>query len=183
MQFYAILLEMDAFFKSLLVVLLLYWSYYLLFSVQPWIFLDGVNLIFHEAGHWIFWILGEFMHVLGGSLLQCVIPLGIGVYFLITQQFFSSAFCLFWLGDNLINVSVYIRDSRAMILPLLGGEGAIHDWNWILSCLNLLSLDQYIGDFFWWWGALCVVVSLGFCFYLIIREILSRESHESASLL
>jgi hypothetical protein len=157
--------------KLLFLCLLLYWSYYLLFSPQPWIFLDGVNLIFHEAGHWLFFIFGQFMSVLGGSLLQCLIPLGIGVYFLLTRQLFSFAFCLFWLGDNLINVSVYIRDATSMVLPLLGGDGVIHDWNWILSSLNLLSYDQPLGGFIWRCGVLCVLAGLGYMCFLIYREV------------
>ena len=29
---------------------------------------------------------------------------------------------LFWVGQSLFNVSVYVKDARAQALPLLGGE-------------------------------------------------------------
>jgi hypothetical protein len=37
-----------------------------------------------------------------------------------------------------LNVSVYAGDSLALQLPLLGGQDSIHDWNYLLSSLNLL---------------------------------------------
>ena len=37
-------------------------------------FLHLPDLVFHEAGHMIFAPFGRFMTVLGGSLLQCLIP-------------------------------------------------------------------------------------------------------------
>ncbi len=155
---------------------MLYWCYWLLFPRgNPWIFLDGVNLIFHEAGHVIFMILGQFMMVLGGSLTQCLIPTLIGVYFIVKKQWYSANFCLFWLGDNLINVSVYIKDARSMILPLLGGDTSGHDWHWLLNTLNLLEYDQQIGGFVWGCGALGVLTSIGLAIYLIMLHHLDRE--------
>jgi len=42
----------------------------------------NVNLVFHEAGHVIFIPLGRFMTILGGSLLQVLVPLLCTVAFL-----------------------------------------------------------------------------------------------------
>jgi hypothetical protein len=53
---------------------------------------------------------------------------------------------LFWVGQNLINISVYARDSIAMQLPLLGGGNVIHDWNYLLSTLNILKYTTYVAD-------------------------------------
>lgn len=36
--------------------------------------LDGANFIFHEAGHVLFSLFGEFLGILGGSLTQVIIP-------------------------------------------------------------------------------------------------------------
>src|SRR3954462_1087916 len=38
-------------------------------------FVHLINLVFHESGHIIFSPFGEFMTVLGGSLMQILIPL------------------------------------------------------------------------------------------------------------
>ena len=37
-------------------------------------FIHGIDLIFHEAGHVIFGFFGQFLAVLGGSLMQVLIP-------------------------------------------------------------------------------------------------------------
>ena len=44
-------------------------------------FLHLPDLIFHEAGHVIFSPLGQFMSVLGGSLLQFLVPVILAVSF------------------------------------------------------------------------------------------------------
>src|SRR4051812_24863367 len=40
------------------------------------------DLVFHEAGHVIFGFFGRFLTVLGGSLLQCLVPIILAVAFL-----------------------------------------------------------------------------------------------------
>ena len=44
------------------------------------------NLVFHEAGHVIFALFGRFMGVLGGSLLQVLVPLVAAAAFLRQQD-------------------------------------------------------------------------------------------------
>jgi hypothetical protein len=51
---------------------------------------------------------------------------------------------LFWVGESILNVSVYAGDSLALQLPLLGGQDSIHDWNYLLSSLNLLPATAKI---------------------------------------
>lgn len=46
-------------------------------SPSTYRFLDRVDLVFHEAGHVIFGPFGEFIGILGGSLMQVLIPAGI----------------------------------------------------------------------------------------------------------
>ena len=38
-------------------------------------FLHLINLLFHEAGHIIFSPFGQFMTMLGGSLMQVLVPI------------------------------------------------------------------------------------------------------------
>ncbi len=58
-------------------------------------FLHGVNLVFHEAGHVIFGLFGEFMGIAGGSLNQVLIPLAATIAFLGTRQYALAAVTLF----------------------------------------------------------------------------------------
>jgi hypothetical protein len=132
-------------------------------------FLDRVDLVFHEAGH-VFGFVGEFIGILGGSLMQVLTPAGIVVYFVLHQQKYSAAVTLFWVAQNLFNVSVYVKDARARALPLLGGEDTLHDWNYILGRLNLLSWDQAVGNLIYTWGLVALAVSVLGGFYYCRNE-------------
>ena len=114
--------------------------YFLWCAYDPgqWHLIDGVNLVIHEAGHLIFRPFGEFMMIAGGSLFQVIMPALFVGYFCYQRQFYSAALVLFRVGESILNVSVYAGDSVALQLPLLGGENSIHDWNYMLSSLNLL---------------------------------------------
>ena len=106
--------------------------------------INNVNLIFHEAGHVIFWPFGEFISVAGGSFMQLLLPFVFVVYFILRQEYFSAGIVFFWFGENFINLSVYAADALSMELSLLGGEGAIHDWNYLLTRFNILEYTKTI---------------------------------------
>jgi hypothetical protein len=129
-------------------------------------FLDGVDLIFHEAGHVIFGIFGGFIGVLGGTLMQILVPACIMIYFSIHRQFYSAFAVLFWVAQNCFNISVYIRDARAQALPLLG-EG--HDWNFLLGRLHLLHGDQVLGRLVYGVGLILLIISIIGGLYIALR--------------
>ncbi|MBD2001203.1 hypothetical protein H6G00_32195 [Leptolyngbya sp. FACHB-541] len=117
-------------------------------------FLHGVNLIFHEAGHVLFSPFGRFIYVLGGSLMQILVPAGICGYFFYTQQRYASAIALCWAGENFWDVSIYIKDAQDRILPLLGGEISYHDWHYLLLHTSSLAKAQPFGNFVYTIGTL-----------------------------
>ncbi len=121
------------------------WGVLVAMGRSTWWFLDGVNLIFHEAGHLIFFLGGEFVSILGGSLMQVLVPAACGVAFIWQSQPFGAGLCGIWTGQSLVGVSIYIADARAQDLPLLGGDGVIHDWNYLLGRLGLLAWDRALG--------------------------------------
>jgi len=134
-------------------------------SPSTYRFLDRVDLVFHEAGHVFFGLLGEFVGILGGSLMQVLIPAAIVAYFVWHRQPYSAAVTLFWVAQSLFNVSVYAKDARAQDLPLLGGEDTLHDWNYILGRLNLLRWDQALGNVIYTVGLVTLGVSVCWGFY------------------
>jgi hypothetical protein len=146
--------------RALLILLLSYFTWILLTQKQPWIPLDAANLLFHEGGHLIFLPFGQFAHMIGGSLLQILLPIIFLTYFMLRKELFSVTVMLFWLADNLINVSIYMKDAKLMQLPLLI-EGTIHDWNWIFNQLGLLDYATVIGGLFFYSGALIAIISVG----------------------
>jgi hypothetical protein len=134
-------------------------------SPSTYRFLDRVDLVFHEAGHVIFGFFGEFIGILGGSMMQVLIPAIVVGYFFFHRQSYSAAVTLFWVGQSLFNVSVYARDARARVLPLLGGEDTLHDWNYILAKVGLLRWDQAVGNLIYMLGFLALAASILGGFY------------------
>jgi hypothetical protein len=131
----------------------------IIYSKQPWI-ISSLNIFFHEAGHWIFGLFGQFIGVLGGTLGELLMP-GIFVgYFWKQQNIPGQVFSLWWLSTALYSISIYVSDARAQKLELIGGPGG-HDWFYLLGRLRLLDSDILIGRIFVF---LAVVVTLYIAF-------------------
>jgi len=147
--------------KPKLVVAVIASLYFLWCAYDPsqWHLIDGVNLVIHEAGHLFFSPLGEFMMIAGGSLFQVIMPALFVGYFSYRRQYYSAALVLFWVGESILNVSVYAGDSLALQLPLLGGQDSIHDWNYMLGVLNLLSATAKIAGGIRLLGTLLIAVA------------------------
>jgi hypothetical protein len=50
-------------------------------------------------------------------------------------------------------------DSLALQLPLLGGEDSLHDWNYILSTLNLLPATSKVADVIRFLGTTLIILA------------------------
>jgi hypothetical protein len=106
-----------------------------------WIFLDFVNLAFHEAGHVFLGFAGSTVHYLGGTIGQLLVPGLLLVHFLRRERRpVGAAFCLWWLGQSLANVATYMADARDLALPLVGGGD--HDWNELFHRFGVLDADS-----------------------------------------
>jgi hypothetical protein len=125
-------------------------------------FIHGPNLIFHEAGHVIFMPFGEFLTILGGSLGQCIMPLVVMLVFLFKENDpFGASIGLWWLGQNLTDVALYISDARARSLPLIGGMSEeAHDWGNLLTMMNLLKYDHLFGLMSHYLGMTIMILAL-----------------------
>lgn len=139
-------------------------------SPSTYRFLDYVNLVFHEAGHVFFAFFGDFLGILGGSILQVLIPAIVVGHFVWQGYLYSAAIALFWVGQSLFNVSVYVKDARARVLPLLGDDISAHDWHNILGRLGLLRWDQGIGNLVYMTGLVVVVAAILGAFYFSFEE-------------
>lgn len=129
-------------------------------SREGWVpLLDGVNLVFHEAGHPLFSPFGETLHLLGGTLMQLLVPLLIAGSGWWKRQGPIFAFGLFWAAQNLHNIARYVADARAMELPLVGGGE--HDWNLLLGSWGLLHRDTTIGTMLHGFGWLGMLLAWG----------------------
>jgi len=135
-----------------------------------WHFIDNVNLIFHEAGHFIFFFFGNFMSIAGGTIVQLTIPAVCSLYFFRQKQYYSAALLLFWLGENFINISIYAADAQTMQLPLLGGDSTIHDWNEMLGMLNLLSETALVAGIIQFLGILITAAAIVFSLVAVFHK-------------
>ena len=131
-------------------------------AMDSWLHLP--DLIFHESGHFIFAMFGQFMTALGGSLLQFLIPVIAAIAFVRQEppEPFGAAICTWWAGQNLVDLAPYIADARSLQLVLLGGKTGAevegHDWEFILTQLGIVHLDQSIGR---WVHGIGILIMIG----------------------
>lgn len=147
----------------------------------------SVHLVFHEAGHPLFSVLGSFMGVLGGSLMQVLVPSIVAGAFLRQRDQFGAAFGAMWCGHALIDVAPYVADARALVLPLLGGgtgqEVEGHDWEYILTATGLLKWDVGLGRAAHWAGSFIAITAALYAAFIVGKQWSSRIAPQSSSAL
>jgi hypothetical protein len=150
------------------------WGFYFISAGVDWekiggSFLHNANLAFHEFGHIFFAPFGHFMMILGGSLFQILLPLGLMSVFMIKQRDnFAASIMLWWCGQNFIDVSPYIDDAQYRALPLVGGGGEeSHDWGNLLTMMNMLEKTHKISHGCFYIGCAIIIVALIWGFYIL----------------
>ena len=120
------------------------------------------NFLFHEGGHLIFGVLcfgNQFMTVLGGSLMQLLIPMACLAHFYIRKSTAGALFCVAWVGQNLIDIAFYMADAKQQVLILITGtsgtEGSFHDWRFLLDVFGLTKHAVGLGCVVFFFG--CVL--------------------------
>ena len=127
-------------------------------------FLHGPLLVFHEAGHVIFRLFGEFMTILGGTLGQLLMPAILcGAILFKNRDPFGAAIGLWLVGVSLLDIAPYVYDALQPQLVLLGGhtgEEGGHDWMYLLGETGLLKRAHGLGWLVHKLGALVVLLSI-----------------------
>jgi hypothetical protein len=161
--------------------------FYLLFLIYAaadrtgFLFLDYVNLIIHEGGHFSFSWFGYTITILGGTLAELIVPLLCAAYFFWQREISGFAFCAFWFFENFPYIGTYMADARAQDLPLVGSGD--HDWGILFGQWGLLMQDQRIGGAtraLGWMGMVAVVGWLAWRTYQSARAEESQRAVESA---
>lgn len=161
---------------SLLVLKLAFWLFLVLFGLRliftpilefpsTSVFLHSVNLVFHEAGHVLFMPLGRFMQVLGGTLMQLIVPAAVAVSFVWRLERYGAMVGFWWLGESLLDISPYINDARAGQLMLLGGVTGsevedYHDWEILLTRLGMMHYDHVLAKAAFSLGSLIMLCAM-----------------------
>jgi len=141
---------------------------YYAINMGKFTFIDYVNLLIHEGGHGVFSFFGKFIHALGGTLMQIIIPSMFVVFYWIKKKRIPAQFFLVWLGENLMNISFYAADASERKLPLLGGNKVYHDWNYLLQTTGLIEYDKLVGNVFYGFGIIMFLTAL--LIPILIRE-------------
>jgi hypothetical protein len=168
--------------RALLIIILLIWGWRLALCPLKSTcvfesFLHLINLPFHEAGHIIFRPFGRYMTSLGGSLGQLLMPVICGIALILTRRdSFGGSVCLWWFGQNFIDLAPYIYDARAGVLPLVGGNTGrtspygFHDWEFLLNEVGLLRYDHLIAGIAHKVGIVLMSIAILWGGYLLIRQ-------------
>jgi len=156
---------------------LLTWTVYFAYHGVDWeiiggSFLHNINLAFHEFGHVFFAPFGRFMMILGGSLFQVLLPLGLMFAFVFYQRdSFGGSVMLWWCGQSFVDVSPYIRDGMYRSLPLVGGAGEeYHDWGNLLTMLDAVESAPLYGNISFGIGCVIMFIALAWAGFLLRQQ-------------
>jgi hypothetical protein len=134
---------------------------------------NGIFLFIHEGGHFLFMFFGDTLHFLGGSFWQIVFPLLSFILAVRKRSHFIAPFALFWVGTNMMDVSLYMRDAPIRLLPLLGGHKSWHDWWNLFRKWDMLDSAGAVADLFYFLGLFVSIVAIGGGVYLAIHRFLN----------
>lgn len=139
-------------------------------------FIHLPNLVFHEAGHFIFSPFGKFIRVLGGSLMQVLMPFIVMCTFVLkNRDGYAASIGLWWVGQNFMDMAPYIGDARDLKLPLLGGVTGrevadYHDWEYLLEATGLINQDLLLAKLSHYFGSMLMITAFIWGGYMLYLE-------------
>lgn len=146
----------------------------------------GVNLFIHECGHFVLVWAWEWLHVAGGSLVQCLVPLLFLLDFARRGDHFAAGIMGIWLATNLFGVAMYVDDARALDIPLFVPFQGIeeedksgHDWHYLLERLGWLQHDHQLAAWVAGLGWVLLVGASLWCLYVLLLMALPPPAAES----
>lgn len=144
-------------FRVGLTIALAMYGVAILAAPASWSFVDNINLPVHETGHLVFAPFGDTLQLLGGSVLQLLLPLAFAAYFTMHRDEHAASIGIWWVGQNFVNISTYMADAQTMDLPLVGGGE--HDWHVLLEQWGVLSQAVQYAQFARGFGLLVMLVA------------------------
>jgi len=102
----------------------------------------GITLIFHEMGHVVFSPFGRTLEILGGTILQLLVPIAAAAHLALWQRdWFGLSVGGSWLAFSEWNVATYMADALRDELPLvsLGDGEPAHDWGTLFTEWHVLN--------------------------------------------
>ena len=128
---------------------------------------------FHEFGHILFRPFGEFMHIAGGSLVQFLMPLGFGIYFVHWRgDNLAGWLMLWWEGTQWVNLAPYCYDAKKPEMILLTGrtgDTGAHDYIDMLGDLGLLNRAHEVAASMKYLGIVLMLAALVWGALLLVQ--------------
>lgn len=140
---------------------------------------NAIDFGVHEAGHYLLMFFGEFITILGGSLLQTIFPLLWMGALIWKRWYYAASLCFIWLAYNLYDVAMYAADARSRSLPLATFStdyDSAHDWYQILSRLGKLESDLAVASSLRAIGIVCVVIGGILAISILVTMAFSKSS-------
>ena len=104
--------------------------------------LDYANLMIHEVGHPAFSWAGYYTMILGGTLMQLIVPIACTLVFIRRGETTAVAATAFWTFENLLYVAAYMADARRSAIPLVGADE--RDWTILFTHWGVIQHDLTI---------------------------------------
>ena len=138
--------------------------------------LDNLSLILHEGGHTIFGLFGSrFLAILGGSLMQLLIPFLVLISAWWKQQKIGAQASLFWLAYAWMDSAAYCADAKYQDLPLIGNlPKSAHDFT---NLLNMTSLLEHYRTIAWIMYAIGFLALLGALLWPLFQKKETESVH------
>jgi len=140
--------------------------------------IDTIDLFIHEAGHFFFSIFGRFVYFLGGSLFQILLPL-VAVIVFARSSLRSLPFTLYWTGQSMVNVSVYIADAPYQHLRLISRH-ALHDWHWLMNSMGAMEYSEDLAGVVNFLGLAVCLAGIGLGIYFLVKDGITYFSERTA---
>ena len=137
--------------------------------------LMGGNMIVHEAGHGICYLLPcpQFLTALNGTLFQLALPIFFIFYYQKKRNPLVSTLGYLWLAQNLVYVAWYMSYAQTPNLyPFFLGGSAIHDFWYMFSQMGVLEYDWLISSLV---RIVAVVILLGAYMHLLYLSFLKNR--------
>lgn len=135
-----------------------------------------LNTIIHEAGHMLFGFFGSWIGTAGGTIFQLMVPLVVLTSAWYNRTKIGIACCVFWFGQNFIQISPYIADANKGQLeffqwwaafggPIMEkGSKDHHDWYYLLNSVNMLWASGILATLAYLLGVILMFLAIVYLF-------------------
>lgn len=174
-------LQLPNIFRIFTIAVLLYWvfnfwsvrnDYYIAINLWEFNFMHSINLVFHEAGHFIFFWTPRQIMVIMGTGLQIIIPFFFMIVFIRQTDWFASCVTSWWGFQSIFDSAYYIADAKDRAMPLITGDPDSHDWWYLFGQWGLLDHSVYIGAVVMYIGFFGMLLSI---ILMLITLFLKKE--------